>query len=121
MRLVAEAKADHQLDALNELVHDRWFDLRGARHDPVSETFRISFDPGVVPTAKRARFTPEHAHVLEVRNVRSVDMEDSEKVDTYDFNSLRYDDSASTVTIRTGIPLRLVLSVRSLDMAVLAP
>jgi hypothetical protein len=55
---------------------------------------------------------------IDIHEVESFDIRDTEKVGSYDVNEIRFDTSRGQITIATGIPLVFRIEVRRLRVTV---
>ena len=88
------------LTLIADVIHDRWFDVD-----------EVVFDGACV----RVPFKPDW--VLEISDVESCQLEESEGVGIYDFNKLVYSEPDGSLTVTTGIPLVFRLTVSGLDVS----
>ncbi|HWO89894.1 MAG TPA: hypothetical protein VNL98_12185 [Gemmatimonadales bacterium] len=121
MRVLAHATSPEMLGAINDLIHDRWFEINRAVFDENTSTVRIPFDPTVRSTASAATVTPEATLLLEVRRARFLNVQDSERVGRYDFDRIEWDRKTNVVLIRTGVPVSIRVEADDVDVAVLDP
>jgi hypothetical protein len=123
---VTRATDAEALGRVDDLIHDRWFDVDAVAFDADRRVVTIPFDR---PDETRAEVVADWkvAHRLSVPRVRhrlsiheAVDMRlsDTERIGRYDFDRLTYDAEAGTVAVRTNIPLELVVKVERLNVSV---
>lgn len=115
-------KAD-EINQINDLIHDCWFDINSINTD--DNTFKLYFTR-YLETRKRLlknsflfkQFEiPGIECVLEIHEVKSYEISDTEKVQFYDFNELVFDQGTNTILVRTGIPLSIKIEVSSLKIS----
>ncbi|HWO87590.1 MAG TPA: hypothetical protein VNL98_00410 [Gemmatimonadales bacterium] len=121
MRVLAHATSPAMLGAINDLIHDRWFEIDGTVFDESARTVRIPFDPIARSAASGAVLTPETIQILEVRRARVLNVHDSERVSRYDFDRIEWDGNANAVLVRTGVPVSIRVEVDEVDVMVLEP
>lgn len=85
-----------------DAVHDRWFDIDDVQFDAARRCVRIPIEPD---------------WLLEIANVDSLDLEDSERVGKYDLNEIVFSKQRGTLIVTTGIPLTFRMGVSGLDVA----
>jgi len=101
------------LTRVNELLHDRWFDLADVTFQEGDSSLTIEFSDSAgddIDGGDRL--------MLAIHHVESYCVEDTQRIGRYDFNVIRYDASQRTVTVLTGIPCVLWAVVRRLDIVV---
>lgn len=116
-----------ELNRINELIHDYWFDLEDVTFDEATSAVQIRFlRPRLGPAEKSSgwslfrRVDVDYVgSFLRIAQVRSWALEDTERIGSYDFNELRYDQAAHRIQIATGIPLGFHVDVEALDVSVL--
>ena len=101
MTSLPQASSIRELTLVGNLIHDQWFDVDGIEFEPGTGLLAIPFRGGIR---------------LEIRGVDTLKLEDSEKVQWYDFTRFRYDRDESLLTIETGIPLLFQVRIRELDV-----
>lgn len=87
---------------INDLIHDRWFDVEEVTFDEGTGYVRVPFKPD---------------WVLEVSDVESCQIEEPEGVGSYDFNELIYSEGSGTLLVSTGVPLVFQMRVSALDVS----
>jgi hypothetical protein len=126
MAMVLTIESPKDLDAINDLLHDRWFSkddivfnhgdaslvirFRGEASDKTSTTGRRSF-----PKRDKRPFVE---WILKIRNVQTYSIVDTAEIGQYDFNELVYDESTRTVTITSGFPFQIIVAVKDLAITV---
>ena len=116
----------HRLDAINRVVHDHWFNVADVAHDAAHQTLAVKFtrpSETVAETTRRILFL-RRVRVqitewwLEIHNVESYTLQETEGIGRYDFNELQFSEADRTLTIKTGVPLRFWVRVTALDVLV---
>jgi len=116
-------KAD-EINQINDFIHDCWFDINRINTD--DNSFKLYFTK-YLETIKKLQKNgfllkqfeiPEVECVLEIHEVKSYEIIDTEKVQIYDFNKLIFDQETNMITILTGIPLLIKIEVLSLKISV---
>ncbi|HSL82622.1 MAG TPA: hypothetical protein VLF66_07580, partial [Thermoanaerobaculia bacterium] len=113
-----------ELSRINELIHDHWFDLDDVTFDEATSTLEIRFSRPALeagaPASGWALFrrvdVPYVASFLRIQHVRSWALEDTERIGSYDFNELRFDEGKLRIKITTGVPLSLSADVERLEV-----
>jgi hypothetical protein len=113
-----------ELEKINDLLHDCWFDIDKISVD--NNTFKLNFTC-CLETRKRIlknylfikQFEiPEVEGILEIHEVKSYEIIDTEKVKNYDINELVFNPEINSISILTGIPLTIRIDVLSLKVSV---
>lgn len=107
------AESWEALKQIDELLHDRWFDVDALRFDDVRHLIQVPF----CDLSKGAgRTAGAKALVLEIRNVEQHLLNDTEGVGLYDFNKFVALRDTRTLRIETGVPLCFEIKVTGLDV-----
>jgi len=120
MSKMIEVRADSQeaLEQIDDVLHDRWFDVDDVRFDEAGRFVQVPFR-GQPKGTRRA--SDAKALMLEIRHVEQNVLKDTERIRFYDFNRLVFSRDSSTLRIETGIPLGLEMRVARLDVRVFEP
>jgi hypothetical protein len=114
---VVTATRPAELDYASDALRGSWLDFASAR--TTGEEFEIPF---MIPASSSFYSSPRMkaraTGVLRIREVVSVEQKDPNRVGSYDFRDLRFDERTRTLTVLTGIPLTLSLQVKGLDVSV---
>lgn len=115
----------NELEEVNNLIHDCYFDVAEIEFDATTLVLSFRF---LCPSDTRkfwwrdffstSKMRPAIECFLRIGNVESYSIDDKQKVGTYDFNVLDYESSTATLTVRTGIPIGIEIHVRTLDVLV---
>lgn len=106
--MIIRATDPKQLNDIIDIIHDEWFAVTDVHHDREQRRVRIPFT--------RARASD--VWILEIMNVDSFVVQESEGIGRYDFNKLAYAPDTGRLTVKTGIPLTAELTVSHLDVSV---
>jgi len=102
------------LAAVNRTLHDRWFDVSEVRHDQRRALVSIPFRRRRQP--KAAAGTEDTW--LHIGRVDSLRLEDTQRIDRYDFNELQFMPDVGILRVATGIPMVFEMKVSGIDVAV---
>ena len=103
------------IEFINSLIHDQWFSLSETVHDSSEGLLKFTFKY-IIRQGWRQPIT-DAVGTLQIHDVISWSVNDSEKVDRYDFNKLKYDEHASVIHVTTGIPLQISVSVKTFHLS----
>ncbi len=115
MDKILSAKSPEDLNAIVNLVHDRYFLLDDIAHDNDLHTVSIPF-------RSRSHINRDDAGpyrtplTIVIRNVVSFTVNDTERVKWYDFNTFRYDVKTAMLSISTGVPILITCKVSALHV-----
>jgi hypothetical protein len=108
------------LVAVNETIHDYWFDIAEVKHDAIAGTLTIPFRRPVLEDQPKGA-SPQSTHTdwcLIIAHVQRVRVEDQQQIGRYDFNEVRFFPQSRCVSIATNIPTELIAEVTKLDVEV---
>ncbi|MEW5883228.1 MAG: hypothetical protein AB1725_03265 [Armatimonadota bacterium] len=103
-----EVRTPSGLLEATDRIHDLWFDLDDMLGQDGSVRVLVLYAD---------HRSGDASQILVVRSVLGVDVEDTERVGWYDVNELVW--AEGTLTVTTGIPLRLSFRVSDLNMSVI--
>lgn len=106
------------LNELANFVHDLWFDLELVQQQLYARTIKLVFTerpPGFRTETERWRKQPTVC-TLHVHDVISVQLVDTEGVQFYDVNRVKFDERTRVLDILTGIPLSLAFCLNKLNL-----
>lgn len=106
--MITRATDPAQLSDVIDIIHDEWFEVSDIRYDREERRVRIPF----------TRDRESERWILEVADVDSLLIEESEGIGKYDFNKLSYASDTGRLTVETGIPLNVQMTVSRLDVSV---
>lgn len=115
------------LSRINQVIHDHWFDLDDVTFNEASSTLELRFTrPPAEAEAQASVWSllrrvevPYVESFLRIHHVRRWALEDTERIGSYDFNELRFDEGKQRIQITTGVPLNLSADVERLEVSVL--
>ena len=107
-----------------DVIHDCWFDLDNLSVDNETKTLSINFKKEVYPQKPlswknifRPKTEPKIENwVLKVNGVQDCVVDDTEKIGRYDFNNIEYNEDTKVLSIKTGVPLKIDLTVDSFNV-----
>jgi hypothetical protein len=123
MAEVLTAHQPNELARIEDAIHDCFFDLARVEYDSTSRTLTIPFRKDDAQGGRRLALVSRalgrgEEYLMIIGHVESYDIEDRVKVRYYDFNRLTYDATTQLLSIVTGIPVRIDISVSALDIRV---
>lgn len=115
------------LSRINEVIHDYWFDLDDITFDDATSTLEIRFSrPSSKTDAAASGWSllrrvevPYVESFLRLHHVWRWALEDTQRIGSYDFNVLRFDEGKQRIEVTTGVPLDLSADVERLEVSVL--
>lgn len=119
----ARATSTTELNNINDVIHDHWFDIEDVHFDRGRGRLRIRFEapqPNLENRSDRKPNPPSPLSLV-IDGVGDVKLIETEHVGRYDFNVLRYDAEEGALTVDTGIPLKFQLNVSRLDVSIRDP
>jgi arsenate reductase (thioredoxin) len=124
--LVFEAHAPQDLGRVTYLIHDQWFNVADVAYDPEARTLTVPFDREDRDAAVTERTgllfrlvrIPSFRWYLKFESVRDYEIIDTERVGTYDFNEVVYDEEKKRFSVETNIPLRMYVDVDDIHVLV---
>lgn len=113
-----------ELNQINDLIHDCFFDIDRITID--NNTFILYFTRYLESRKKpinswflfKQYETPGLECILEIHEVKSYNIKDTQKVQFYDLNELAFNQATNMILIRTEIPLSIEIEVLSLKISV---
>lgn len=126
MKIIASVKGPSRLGDIGDVIHDSWFELEDLTFEPKTSTLSIKFTRLSVESSRMLNQgwllkrweIPIIDCYLHVHNVENYEIRDTEKVGTYNFNDLEYDPNRKQITITTGIPIGIQITVREVEVVV---
>ncbi|HYJ78681.1 MAG TPA: hypothetical protein VEW03_03690 [Longimicrobiaceae bacterium] len=114
-----------ELDRLVDLVHDQWFELDEITYDQARGEVTIPFAHQAFEKTRGSgigRLFPGtrvsvHRAAVRVRSVTALEIRDTERIGTYQFNDFTYE-PGGVLRVRSSIPLGLTIHVTRLDASV---
>jgi hypothetical protein len=124
--MTMRATVSDELESIAGFLHDRWFDLEEVRLDNTRNELRVPFldrRPGSGRIrrrlAGRAEEGPQVAGELVVSNVVGYSIDDRAGVRWFDFKWISYDDQTRRLSIRSNMPLEVLIIVEDLDVSLM--
>lgn len=113
-----------ELNQINDLIHDCFFDIDRITVD--NNTCILYFTRYLVSRKKPIKRwflfkqyeTPGLECILEIHEVKSYSIKDTQKVRFYDLNELIFDQKTNMILVRTGIPVSIKIEVSSFKISV---
>ena len=96
------ARDPKELGPILDRIHDRWFDITQIRFEEAAKTVAIPFIGDDL--------------TLIIHHVTELTVEDSQQIAIYDFDKFSYDSDSGRLNILTGIPAKITISVRRLEV-----
>lgn len=124
MGMILQVDSPDFIDAVNDIIHDCWFDVDDVSFDASASRLSIPFDyelPGAVAKKLlRQGYTVgrRRSGLLCVNSALSYVLHDTQRIGRYDFNRIQYEPAQGVVRIETNIPLILVIHVGTLEVTV---
>jgi hypothetical protein len=114
-----------ELRAVNDLIHDCYFDVDDIEFEASTSVLSFRFRR-VVTQGKNwwkdfisnSKMSPAIECFLKIHHVESYSIKDTQKIGAYDFNVLVYDSSTSCIGVRTGVPIDIKMFVRDFEISV---
>lgn len=102
-------------EVVDALIHDRWFPVTRIHED--CGDLVVPFASVYVNRARKAMFDS----TLRIGHVLSWHVQDSEKIEIYDFKGLTFDDARKCVRLEGNIPVTVEISVAAYAVTVETP
>ena len=109
MNLIYETDQAQGLEELTSLFHDCWFNLDLVEFDTITRTVNVPFEVTDDGQWKR---------LISFENAKAVNIVDTEKIGTYDFNEINLNKTCDMISISSGIPLVFEIYVDDLIVKV---
>ncbi len=116
---VLRVKDPAEMPRVLDWIHDQIFDSEGIALDSATDTLVIPFAWadyehakkvwGVWPFGKAEVKT--FLCFLRIHHAKGFSVRDTERIRFYDFNTLKYDAQARRISLSTGVPFRLAVTV----------
>lgn len=115
-----------QLESITNIVHDCWFSVDDIVHRSDDRVVEINFwrDQPSGRKVLRDYFIlkrvqmQEAEYVLRINHVRHLDVHDKARVGKYDFDRLVYRKEIGEISVLTGIPLEMRITVSDFRLEV---
>jgi hypothetical protein len=108
-----------QLSSIIDRIHDRWFEKEEITFDKEKCVLTIPFferASSLWPFKKKE--AARSVGLLKIHCVASYAIRDTEEVGTYDFNELIYAPEAKRLSITTGVPIGIEITITDFEIAV---
>ncbi len=105
-----------QIPQLVSAVHDYWFNIERVRLDEARRTVAIRFEKRKADLARGS----DTGITVVINNAKALTIDDTERVRDYDLNEIQFDSGSCRLIMTGGIPIRIIISVSSLDIEVSA-
>ena len=120
-----EANNIEELQSINHIIHDLWFNINDTFYDEESHIFCLNLEEmankqflTICKIFHRGKSQTQNVKwSLVFKNVLRVVIIDHEMVEFYDINELVYDSTTNTIKISTGIPILINIEVKSLEVS----
>ncbi|MBL1212825.1 MAG: hypothetical protein HND52_05635 [Ignavibacteriae bacterium] len=121
-----EIQNSKSINLINDVIHDQWFNIHDIKLDDLNEIITIKFNyEDRINSRIIYKFLilkkvkiPIRKYYLKINNVKLVELDDTEKVELYDFNAINFQEEESRIKITTGIPLRFELVVDKFKISI---
>jgi hypothetical protein len=113
-----DIKNPKELKTIVDVIHDWWFDLDKIRFDPDTSTLSIPFSEQIDDDHKTESKNTKENLLLQIKHVQKYQINDTEKIGTYDFNEIEYDEDKNRLNITTGVPLGFEIYISGFEIIV---
>lgn len=123
--MTMRATVSDELRHIADFLHDRWFDLEDVKFADARSELRVPFldrRPGSGRFRRRlgrAETGPQVAGTLVVSHVVSYSIDDRAGVRWFDFDWITYDEHTRCLSIRSNIPLEMLIAVEDLNVSLM--
>ena len=119
-------KDPDQIPIIRDVIHDAWFDVSNIEFDANTSVLSIEFERELKEqaTVVEKNWRMEKLEVplvqcfLNIFQVESYEIDDTERVGSYDFNTLEYNPDRRSITILTGTPIGIEIKVKEFEVSV---
>ena len=119
-------KHPNQIPIIDDVIHDAWFDVSNIAFDSNTSVLSIEFDLELKDesTVVEKNWMMKKLEVplvqcfLNIFHVESYEIDDTERVGSYDFTSLEYNSDLRCISIITGTPIGIEIKVRDFEVSV---
>jgi hypothetical protein len=114
------------LRAINDIIHDCWFDTNVVELDRHASVLLVPFERGAWEKATMLGYSwlgkkhhvPTVVCYLRIEHVEEHVLEDTQGIGRYDFNVLEYEPREHRIYIKTNIPMRFEVTVKAFTVTV---
>lgn len=115
-----------QIPLIRDVIHDAWFDVSNIEFDSSASVLSIEFERALKDesTVVEKNWMMEKLEVplvqcfLNFFHVESFEIDDTERVGSYDFSDLEYNSERGCISILTGTPIGIEIKVREFEVSV---
>ena len=116
----------NQLPIIRDVIHDAWFDVSNIEFNSNTSVLSIEFERELKDesTVVEKNWMMEKIQVplvqcfLNIFQVESYKIDDTERVGSYDFTTLEYNSDLRCISIITGTPIGIEIKVRDFKVSV---
>ena len=114
------------IDDIQEIIHDCWFDLDRILFNEEIRALTIFFQKPLTEERIlvknffliRKYAITVHEMELIINYVKDYEIIDTEKIGSYDFNVIKYDSVNNVLRILTGVPLKFTIFISKCDIKI---
>jgi len=119
-------KDPEQIPLICDVIHDAWFDVSNIEFDSNTSVLSIEFERELTDESTvvektwmmEKREVPLVQCFLNIFHVESYEIDDTERVGSYDFTTLEYNSVLRSISIITGTPIGIEIKVRDFEVSV---
>ena|SRR5215217_394973 len=119
-------KDPEQIPLICDVIHDAWFDVSNIEFDANTSVLSIEFERELTDESTvvektwmmEKREVPLVQCFLNIFHVESYEIDDTERVGSYDFTTLEYNSVLRSISIITGTPIGIEIKVRDFEVSV---
>jgi hypothetical protein len=119
-------KHPNQIPVITDVIHDAWFDVSNIEFDSKTSVLSIEFERQLKDesTVVEKNWMMKKIEVplvqcfLKFFHVESYEIDDTERVGSYDFTNLEYNSDLRCISIITGTPIGIEIKVRDFEVSV---
>lgn len=109
----------HEVDKLDEIVHDKWIYIDDLEIVKGSTQLIIAFwdkKPSFT-TIKKMKVIGQSGRII-IKRIKSISIKDIEAIGFYDINEFVFNESNKSFSINTNIPLQFDIAVDGIDIEI---
>ena len=119
-------KDPNQIPSIDDVIHDSWFDVSNIEFDSKTSVLSIEFERQLKDesTVVEKNWMMKKIEVplvqcfLKFFHVESYEIDDTERVGSYDFTNLEYNSDLRCISVITGTPIGIEIKVRDFEVSV---